>query len=250
MKIIKDFKLFESEIGYYDDFAPIDEPNDNILDKEQLEEEYIKELGKQGDLLKYIEKGQVELTFGVLKSLFHDAIKYKKKRELTKGTYKFLHRAIPMALASVSFPVWVISQILGGSRALNKILIPVLRMKQSNYKNFLVSMISKTMDLMEGDIKMFMGDDWFYKVFMIDWGLIKMVRKEHLIKFAEEIADEMELKEDEEVVPIYYIENEFRKYLNDKFDLNPKLPFKTEEVSENIDYELYRNLLINENNKN
>lgn len=243
MKHIKDFKLFENGLGeYYDDFAPIDE---YPKDKSELEDKYIKELGKHGDLLKYIEKGQVELTFGVLKSLFHDALSYKKKRELTKGTYKFLHRAIPMALAGVSFPVWVLSQILGGSRALNKIILPVLKMKQSNYKNFLTNIIYKTMDLMEGDIKMFMGDDWFYNVFMIDWGLIKMVRKEHLIKFAEEIAEIMESKPDEEIVPIYYIENEFRKHLNTKFNLNPKLPMKLEKVSESINYELYKDILIN-----
>jgi len=250
MRIIQNFKLFESELGYYDDFAPIDrydeKPKEDIIDKDELKEKYIKELGRNGDLLKYIENGDVKLTFGILKSLFHDAIKYKKKRELTKGTYKFIHRIVPLALAGISFPLWVVSQILGGSRAFNKILIPILKLKQSNYKNFLVNIITKTMDLMEGDIKMFLGDDWFYKVFMVDWGLIKMIRKEHLIKFAEEIAEKMEEKSDDEIVPLYYIENELRTYLNNKFELEPPLPLKTENVLENIDYEIYKNILINE----
>lgn len=245
MKHLKDFKIFESGLGeYYDDFATIDEPFENILDKKDLEEKYIKEIGKQGELLKYIENGKIELTFGVLKSLFNDAIKYKKKRELTKGTYKFLHRIVPMALASVSFPLWVISQILGGSRALNKILVPVLRMNPSNYKNFLTNIITKTMDLMEGDIKMFMGDDWFYKVFMVDWGLIKMVRKEHIMKFTEEIVEKMESMPDDEIVPLYYIENEFREYLNNRFNLNPSIPLKSVNIQENINYELYKNKII------
>ena len=248
MKIIKDFKLFESELGYYDDFDPIDDyPKDNtidknILDRLTLEEEYIKKLGKEGELLKHIESGEVELTFGMLKSLFNDAIKYKKKREITKGTYKFLHRTVPMALASVSFPVWVISQILGGSRALNKILVPVLRMKSTNYKKFLVNVITKTMDLMEGEIKMFMGNDWFYRVFMVDWGLISMIRKEYIINFSEEISKKMELKPYNEVVPLYYIENELRKYLNEKFNINPGLPLKMSNIEESIDYTKYKKI--------
>ncbi len=213
-------------------------------DKEDLKEKYLKELGKRGELIDYIEESEDELTFGLLRALFNDAISYKKKREYTKGFYKFLHRAIPLALASIWFPIWIIAQILGGSRALNKILIPVLRMKQTNYKNFLVSLITKTMNLMEGEIKMFMKDDWFYSVFMVDWGLIKMIRKEHILDFANHIAKIMEDKPDDEIVPGHYIENELRKYLNNKFGLKPPLPMRTDsDILENINYDVYKELL-------
>lgn len=249
MRYLKNYIEFENKIyeEFRDDvfYHTIDWSSFNKKqDKKDLKEEYLKELGKKGELIEYIEGSEDELTFGLLKALFNDAISYKKKREFTKGFYKFIHRAIPMALASVWFPIWIIAQILGGSRALNKILIPVLKMKPTNYKSFLVGLITKTMNLMEGEIKMFMGDDWFYRVFMVDWGLIKMIRKEHILDFANEVAKIMEEKPDDEVVPKHYIENELRKYLNDKFNLNPPLPMRTDQdILENFNYGIYKDLL-------
>ena len=213
-------------------------------DDEKLKLQYVKELGKKGELLDYIKQGKEKLTFGILRALFNDAIAYKKKRELTKGFYKFVHRAVPIALAAFWFPVWVLAQVLGGSRALNKILIPVLKMNPSNYKSFLVTLITKTMDLMEGEIKTFMGDDWYYRVFMVDWGLIRMIRKEHIYNFALHVAAVMENEPDDKIVPIYYIENEMRKWLNDTFNIVPPMPPKTEEIiTESVDYSYIKKFL-------
>lgn len=190
-------------------------------DKE-IEYEYIKELGKKGELLNYLKEGN-ELTFGLLRALFNDAVLYKKKREYTKGIYKFFHRAIPIAFATIWFPLWLVGQILGGTRSINKVLLPVLKMNHGNYTGFLVKLVITTMKIMEGEIKIVMGDDWFYKVFLIDKGLLKLVRKEYLIDFASEIADIMEIERDDKIVPKYYINNEFIDYLNDRFNLKPKL---------------------------
>lgn len=220
MKFIKEYKIFEEVemVGSEFDITKI-MPDKS---KKEIEYEYIKELGKKGELLNYLKSGH-ELTFGMLRALFHDAIAYKRKREYTKGTYKFFHRAIPIALASVWFPVWVLAQILGGSRSINKVLLPVLKMNHNNYRGFLAKLIMKTMKIMEGDIKPVMGNDWFYNVFLIDKGLLKLVRKVYLIDFASEIADIMELEPDNKIVPKYYIDNEFRNYLNDRFNLHPPL---------------------------
>lgn len=125
-------------------------------DKE-LEEEYVKKLGKEGKLYKYLEKEK--LTFGMLEALWMDAIHYKKKREYIKGTYKFIHRALPMALGPIFFPIWIINMILGSSRALNKILVSTL--KVNSYHNFLVDFVNKTMAVMEGDIRLVMEKDYF-----------------------------------------------------------------------------------------
>ena len=255
MKYLNNYIQFEDKL--YEEFQSMDFDIDwnkiNILPKatikknikKNLKAEYLKKLGRKGELLNYIEQGhENELTFGILRALFNDAITYKKKREFTKGFYKFIHRAIPMALAGIWFPIWIIAQILGGTRSLNKILVPVLRMKQTNYKNFLVSIITKTMNLMEGEIKMFMQDDWFYRVFMVDWGLIRMIRKEHILDFAIHVAEKMESEPNDKIAPPHYIENELRIYLNNKFELNPPLPIRTNDNFIEESYTIYENKFL------
>jgi hypothetical protein len=46
------------------------------------------------------------------------------------------------------------------------------------------------------------------------------------IKFAHYIANLAESKLDDEEVPEYFVENELRNWLNQKFLLNPPLPMK------------------------
>jgi len=194
---------------------------------EEIEAEYEKRLGREGHLSTYFRKNGKVFTFGVLKSIFQDAIDYKKKREFIKGGYKMLHRAIPMALAFVSFPVWLAGNVLGASRALNKILQPLLKNPETNYNKFLVKMIQGTMAVMEGEIKYIMGDDWFYSTFIMDDKLIKMVRKDVLRVFAVELANIMEQEPDDKEVPHHYIENELKIFLNEKFGITPPMELKT-----------------------
>jgi len=181
--------------------------------KKELEEEYVKKIGKNGQLYKYLQKEK--LTFGMLDALWEDAIKYKKKREYIKGTYKFIHRALPMALGPFLFPIWIINMVLGSSRALNKILVSAL--KVNTYHNFLTDFVEKTMAIMEGDIRLVMEKDWFYNIFAVDPGLIKMVRQEHIIEFAKYMAYKMKEEDEDKIVPENYLENEFRTFLNNKF---------------------------------
>jgi len=184
-----------------------------------LENLSLLEIGKQGKLAEYIAEGHT-IKFGMLKALYQDAVTYKKKREYQKGLAKFAIRAVPMALAPVFFPVWLLSQILGGTRALNKVIVPTLIMDNKNYDAFLKSFIIKTMNFFEGDIRPVIGRDWYYDVFYVNDGLIKMVRKEHIYEFTFFIAEEIQKKKDNQEVPKYWLDNEFRKWLNNKFDID------------------------------
>ena len=193
---------------------------------ESVKLEYEKELGRQGQLSTHFRKTGKKFTFGVLKGIFQDAIDYKKKRELVKGTYKFLHRAAPMALAFFYFPLWLAANVLGASRALNKVLQPLLKNPENNYNDFLVKLVKGTMAIMEGEIKYVMGDDWYYNAFVMDDNLIKMVRKDVLRLFAIELANTMENEDDKKVVPHHYVENELKKFLNEKFGITPAMELK------------------------
>lgn len=184
-----------------------------------LENLSLLEIGKQGKLAEYIAEGHT-IKFGMLKALYQDAVTYKKNREYQKGLAKFAIRAVPMALAPVFFPVWLLSQILGGTRALNKVIVPTLVMDNKNYDAFLKSFIIKTMNFFEGDIRPVIGRDWYYDVFYVNDGLIKMVRKEHIYEFTFFIAEEIQKKKDNQEVPKYWLDNEFRKWLNNKFNVD------------------------------
>lgn len=184
------------------------------------------EIAKQGHLYKYLESDQHQLTFGMLRDLHKEAIDFKEKREYKQGIHKFLFRAIPIALAPVFFPVWLIAQILGSTRALNKILVPVLKLNNHRYSDFIENLILKVVDATEGEFERLLVEDWFYKSFAVQRGLIMMVRKEHIIHFAYYLSKKMEYLDDNALVPPYFVENEFRTYMNKKFELEPQLPLK------------------------
>jgi hypothetical protein len=200
------------------------EPDLNLFKINPYEEKDLKELslieiGKQGKLAEYIDQGN-EVKFGMLKALYHDAIEYKRKREYQKGVAKFALRIIPLAMAPIFFPIWLISQILGATRAFNKIILPTFYLQPSTYDSFLRNLITKTMNLAEGDIRPFLGKDWYYDIFYVHDGLTKMVKEKYIYEFALYISQEIEKKKDDEVVPHYWLDNEFRKWLNNKFEID------------------------------
>jgi hypothetical protein len=182
-----------------------------------IEDLSLEELGKKGLLVDYLDQyGKVK--FGMLKQFYNDAIGYKKKREYKKGFAKFLIRAIPIAIAPIFFPIWLLAQILGTTRAINKILIPTLKM--NNFDSFLKNLIVRTMNFAEGDIKPLLGRDYFYDVFHVNDGLINMVKQEHVYEFAAYISKEIQNKNDDQIVPNFWLDDEFRKWLNSKFNLD------------------------------
>lgn len=185
----------------------------DVVDLKQLS---LIELCKLGKLDDFVNEGN-SIKFGMLKEIYQEANKYKKSREYKKGVAKFTMRIVPIILAPVFFPIWLFSQILGTTRAVNKILIPTLRMENRNYNSFLINLITKTMNLAEGDIKPFLGNDWYYDAFFVHDGLINMVRKEHIYEFTAFISNEIEKKDDNLDVPNYWLDDQFRKWLNNKF---------------------------------
>ena len=208
--------LNEAEMAF-SDFGKLKAPEIYGEDID-IDEVSLLELGKNGKLAEYLKSNTIK--FGMLKALYMDAVEYKKKREYTKGFAKFAMRIIPLAMAPVFFPIWLISQILGTTRAVNKILIPTLNINHNNYDSFLNTLITKTMSIAEGDIKPFLEKDWFYDVFYVHDGIIQMVRKEHTFEFTHFITEEIQKKDDNEDVPNYWLDNQFRKWLNEKFNLD------------------------------
>jgi hypothetical protein len=54
-----------------------------------------------------------------------------------------------------------------------------------------------------------------------------MMDDKYKVKFARYVADLADEKPDDEEVPEYFVENELRKWINDKFLLDPPIPSKT-----------------------
>lgn len=96
---------------------------------------------------------------------------------------------------------------------------------------------SVVMNLSEGEIQRLTKDDWFYRSFAIEKGLMNMVKKEHIIDFGFYIVKKIEYQDDLAPVPPYYIDNEFRRWLNRKFRFFPPLPMKTKISKREIDLE-------------
>ena len=57
-----------------------------------------------------------------------------------------------------------------------------------------------------------------------------MLDEKYKIKFAKHIADLVEGKSDSEEVPEYFVENELRQWVNEKFLLSPPIPPKTSDT--------------------
>jgi hypothetical protein len=199
-----------------------------LKNKQKLsEKEYEVILGRKGELSKYLRKNGKKFTFGILKSIFEDAILYKKRREMIKGGYKMIHRALPMLLAYIYFPIWVLGNVLGFSRALNKILKPMLKNPETSYNKFLIKFITSIIHITEGEIKYVMGHDWFYDAFVMEDDLLKMLRKDVIRDFAVYLADKMTKEDDNKVVPHHYVENMLKIYLNDNYNIQPPMQLKT-----------------------
>ena len=176
---------------------------------------------KHGKLSQYIEsKGEV-FTFGMLRAIFEDSLDAKRKRDLAKGGYKFLHRAIPYANAALTVNpiIWFIGMVFGSLRAFNKIIAQVLKDPGRNYPEFLKKIVVNTMNVAEGEIKPLLGEDKFFNLFVVSDDITKIVRKDVLLIFANELCEKMSEEPDDKEVPDHYIENELKAWLHQIYDL-------------------------------
>lgn len=173
-------------------------------------------------------KAQGKITFGQLRAIVESATKQRIYKHIGEGGLKATIRLLPWFLPQLMIP-----GIVGGViRAVNKILRPSLT-ETENYKTFWGKAILKSFKIAEGEINL---SDPLSKIFFISDGLMTMIDEKYKVKFAKYIANIASEKPDNEEVPEYFVENELRKWINDKFLLNPPLPLKKDD-STSIDTE-------------
>jgi hypothetical protein len=165
---------------------------------------------------------QGKITFGQLKELVKAASKTRLYKHVGEGGFKATIRLIPFFLPQLMIP----GIIAASARAINKILKPSLT-ETENYKTFWGKAILSAFKIAEGDINL---EDPLSKIFFISDGLMTMMDEKYKLKFARYIADLADSMADDEEVPEFFVENELRKWINDKFLSDPQLPPKTSET--------------------
>ena len=161
---------------------------------------------------------QGEITFGQLKALVESTTKKRLLQHVGEGGVKATIRMMPWFL-----PQLIIAGAIGSAaRAINKIIRPTLE-ETTSYKTWWGRAVMKSFDIVEGELGL---KDPLSKIFFISDGLMTMMDDKYKIKFAKYIAELASDQPDDEVVPEYFVENELRKWVNDKFLLNPPLPPK------------------------
>jgi hypothetical protein len=218
----------------YDDFLILEKYDDNLkaelkrlgITDESDVEKYLW-YAHRGNLSNYLRSEGKELTFGMLKAMFDDAQVAKKRTDLKVGIIKALHRIIPMALAPF-FPIAaVFGVIFGSTRAFNKILGPILNDPTDSYESFLKALIKQGMQVAEGEIPV---KDRFTRAFVVSDNLVAAIRPDVLQQFASDLSKKMSEENPDKVVPNDYIENELKRYLNEKFDVNPPIMTKDQMI--------------------
>jgi hypothetical protein len=158
---------------------------------------------------------QGEITFGQLKALVESTTKKRLFQHVGEGGVKATIRMMPWFL-----PQLIIAGAIGSAaRAINKIIRPTLE-ETTSYKTWWGRAVMKSFDIVEGELGL---KDPLSKIFFISDGLMTMMDDKYKVKFAKYIAELASDQPDDEVVPEYFVENELRKWVNDKFLLNPPL---------------------------
>jgi len=169
-------------------------------------------------------KRQGPITFGQLKSIVEAAQRKNLGFDIGEGFFKALVRLFPWF-----FPQIAIAGFVGSSiRAFNKVVRPGLE-DTTGYKSWWGKTIMRIMDVAEGDLPL--GDP-ISKIFFISDGLLHMLDRKHKLKFTRYIADVAASKDDSEPVPEFFVENELRNWVNQKFLLDPPLPPKVSNIEE------------------
>ena len=76
------------------------------------------------------------------------------------------------------------------------------------------------LDYAEGELPL---TDPLSKIFFISDGLLELMNEKHKIKFARYIAELAASKDANEEVPEFFVENELRNWINQKFLIDPPL---------------------------
>jgi hypothetical protein len=238
-------------IKKYQDFLINEKFDDNI--KSELKRLGVKDEGEirthlkhahSGNLAKYLQRNGKNITFGLLKAIFLDAQEAKKRTDVKIGIIKAVHRVLPMALAPFFPIIAIVGYILGTSRAFNKVIAPILADPGNDYPEFLNKLITNTMKVAEGEIVPI--KDRFTRAFVVSDGIVDIIKPDILREFALHISNKMNEKNPDEMVPDNYIENELKKYLNRRYDIDPEIPLK-ESLLEKISISDYKNWAVHAN---
>lgn len=220
------------KINNYNNFLMLEKYDQNIrkkliqmgvTDKKELERQV--KLSKQGHLGAYLHSKGEKFTFGILKAIFLDAIKAKKRTNLKKGLLTTLPTIIPLSLAPF-FPILaIVGTIVGSSRLAHRIFDTIFDYlnPQSKYTDFLKKTIDTYMMLPEGEVTF---KDRFSRAFVVSDRLIEALKPEVVDEFTTLISEKMSQEDENNVVPDHYIENELKTYLNNNFDVSPKIPLR------------------------
>lgn len=161
---------------------------------------------------------QGKITFGQLRALVESGSKKRLYKNIGEGGYKATLRLLPWFI-----PQLVLAGFTGSIiRAVNKILRPTLE-ETTNYKTWWGKVVMKSFDLVEGELNM---TDPLTNIFFISDGLLTLIDDKVKVKFARYIADLAYEMPDDQEVPEFFVENELRHWLNEKFLLDPPLPPK------------------------
>jgi hypothetical protein len=161
---------------------------------------------------------QGKITFGQLKALVDSAKNERLWKGVGEGGFKALIRLLPWFLPQIAIAGFIGSSL----RAFNKIIRPTI-VETQNYKTWWGKVIMKSFNLAEGELNI---EDPLSRVFFITDGLMTMMDDKYKLKFADYISELASLKSDDEEVPDFFVENELRNWINDKFLLDPPLPPK------------------------
>lgn len=178
---------------------------------------------------KLICDAQGQITFGQLREMVE---KGKLKRigvHMGEGAYKGFLRLLPWFIPQIALAGFGATWI----RVANKLLSPTLK-ETDNYKTWWGKTILRIFKLVEGELN---ADDPLSKIFFISDGLMTMLDDKYKVKFAKHIAELASEQPDDQIVPDYFVENELRHWLNEKFFLDPPLPPKRNRNNEELPFD-------------
>jgi len=193
-------------------------------------------------------KAQGPITFGQLRSIVDVAMNKRLFKNVGEGGVKAFLRLLPWFIPQVAIGEFIASAM----RSANKVLGPLLK-QTSSYKSWWAKSILRVLELAEGNIN---PTDPFSKIFFVSDGLMSLMNNKSKLKFAYYISELASEKPDDEPVPEYFVENELRNWINQRFLLDPPLKSKNIDdiqsplqISEPIDgeeeIELIENVLRN-----
>lgn len=173
---------------------------------------------------------QGKITFGQLKEIVESGKLKRIGTHMGEGAYKAVLRLVPWFIPQLAIAGFGATWI----RVFNKLFRPTLE-ETTSYKTWWGKTILRIFKLVEGELN---ASDPLSKIFFISDGLMTMLNDKYKVKFAHYISDLASEKPDDEIVPDYFVENELRHWLNEKFFLDPPLqPKNTKNDVEDMDIE-------------